>query len=322
MKSRHYAPKNTKPVLRPDEPSSAALRQILRLLLRTLRANVDGVLEDLDEEFLHDLRVATRRTRSALTQIPGVLPRSALKKFRPEFKWLGIVTGRCRDLDVFLLDMEAYRRQLGESAKEVDPILEPLKGARQRAHSSLCSSLRSRRFERLIEGWAQFLESPSEGGDDVPNDDRPISDLAGERILKAHRRVVKRGSKLVGDSPADALHRLRIDAKKLRYLLEFFACLYPEATIGRLVRELKRLQNNLGGFNDIEVQRSLLADFDRKLLAAGDARAEALPAMGRLAAAMEQRQQEYRHALGDSFGSFSGDDSRRLYRTLLSRTVP
>jgi hypothetical protein len=103
-----------------DESSAAALRQILMALLRTLQANVNGVLEDLDVEFLHDLRVATRRTRSALGQLRGVLPAAAREEFGPEFKWLGAATGPCRDLDVFLLEMESYQKQLGDSAVDFD----------------------------------------------------------------------------------------------------------------------------------------------------------------------------------------------------------
>jgi CHAD domain-containing protein len=128
--------------------------------------------------------------------------------------------------------------------------------------------------------------------------------------------VVKRGSRLGSDPPAQALHRLRIDAKKLRYLLEFFASLYPEKTIGRLVKELKQLQDILGGFNDTEVQQSWLAKIRCEVDQHDNLRAVLVPALDRLAAAIEHRQEEYRQALGGSLGSFSSDDSRQLYRTV------
>jgi CHAD domain-containing protein len=302
--------------LKSEEPSSKALRQILGRLLETLRANVDGVLADVDVEFLHDLRVATRRTRSALAQIKGVLPGQELERFTPEFKWLGTVTGPCRDLDVYLVEMEGFRRQLEDDTGVLDPLQELLERARQQAHLEVCSALESRRFQRLLDGWAEFLESPISDTEDTPNADLPISNVADERILKAYRRMVKRGSKLGFDPPAEALHRLRIDAKKLRYLLEFFAALYPKKTIARLVRELKQLQDILGGFNDMQVQQDRLAKFAEELAAGEDAHAETLFAMGRLAAAMATRQEEHRLAFSDSFAQFANDASRRLYRKI------
>ncbi len=99
------------------------MRKILKRLFGALRSNVAGVVENEDVECLHDFRVANRRTRTALSQTRGVLPSSVMDTFRPEFKWLGDVTGPCRDLDVFLLEMDGYRHQ----SKIDDGALGPLK---------------------------------------------------------------------------------------------------------------------------------------------------------------------------------------------------
>ncbi|WP_261341378.1 CHAD domain-containing protein [Candidatus Thiodictyon syntrophicum] len=79
---------------------------------------------DLDCEFLHDLRVATRRTRSALGQIRGVFPAPLAAHFKAEFAWLQEVTGPVRDLDVYLLEFDAYQRALPPALR---PDLEPLR---------------------------------------------------------------------------------------------------------------------------------------------------------------------------------------------------
>jgi CHAD domain-containing protein len=302
--------------LRPDQRSDDALRAILGQLLTILCANVDGVIDDIDVEFLHDLRVATRRTRSALAQIKGVLPKSALDTFVPEFKWLGTVTNPCRDFDVFQLEMNGFRGQLGTAVGDLDPLQSLLEHARADAHLRVTTALRTPRFRRLLDGWQAFLESPAAEDAEPPNAGRPVGDLAAERILKAYKRVVKRGSKLSGDPPAEALHRLRIDAKKLRYLLEFFASLYPPKTVGRLVKELKQLQDILGGFNDMEVQQAQLTEFARELAGSSDAGADTMLAMGRLGAAMERRQEKFRHAFAGRFAEFASDTSRRQYRKL------
>jgi CHAD domain-containing protein len=131
--------------------------------------------------------------------------------------------------------------------------------------------------------------------------------------------VVKRGGKLGEDPPAEALHRLRIDAKKLRYLLELFRSLYRDDVIRSLVKELKRLQDILGGFNDMEVQQARLTDFGHDLLASGTAEPETLMAMGRLQAILEQRQAEYRTAFASRFAGFATDESRNHYRRTFGR---
>ena len=90
--------------IRGRQSAPVAVSVVLLDLLDTLEANVDGVLRDIDTEFLHDLRVSVRRTRSALKLLGSVTP-DATGHFRDEFKWLGDVTTPVRDLDVHLLEL-------------------------------------------------------------------------------------------------------------------------------------------------------------------------------------------------------------------------
>jgi CHAD domain-containing protein len=300
-------------VLTSDQRSDEALRAILADLLETLRANIDGVLADIDIEFLHDLRVATRRTRSALAQVKGVLPGPALERFRQEFKWLGEVTGPCRDLDVYLLELEGFRRQLGEREVVLDPLHRLIERSRNQAHRKVCVGLNSSRFRRLIDSWTEFLDAPVSREEEPPNAARSIGELSSERILKAYSKMFKQRSKFTDDPTPEALHALRIDGKKLRYLLEFFASLYPAATTKQLVKELKHLQDLLGGINDMEVQQRWLRDFAGQLMDSDDAEPETLLAMGELAAAMKRRQSELQGGFASAFASFSSHDSHQLY---------
>ena len=101
-----------RPFIEPDQRSDTAVRHILIHLLDTLQANIDAVLEDLDPEPLHDLRVAARRTRSALSAFKSVLPNAVVAEFVLGFKWLGSVTGPCRDLDVHLIEIGVFQKRL------------------------------------------------------------------------------------------------------------------------------------------------------------------------------------------------------------------
>ena len=302
--------------IKPDQPSDEALRNILLTLLKTLRANVAGTIADIDTEFLHDLRVASRRTRSALTQVKGVLPAEDIAPFMTEFKWLGTVTGPCRDLDVLLMEMEEYHDELPELADALKPLLRTIQDAREEAYREVCAGLRSRRFASLVTDWEAYVASETPPDRRPDNAGVPIRETASGRILKAYRRMLKRGGNLGDDPPAEALHQLRIDAKKLRYLLEFFRNLYPKKEIDRLVRELKALQDVLGGLNDMEVQQDRLLGFARDLSSAPEDHAATLIAMGRLSAIMADRQEAYRLEFAERFEVFAHPKSQDRYRSL------
>ena len=72
--------------------------------------------------------------------------------------------------------------------------------------------------------------------------------------------MVKMGRAIDDDSPAEDLHELRKVGKELRYLLEFFASLYPADVVKPFVKTLKGLQDQLGRFQDREVQANALRD--------------------------------------------------------------
>ncbi len=301
--------------LEPDQRSDRALVTILLDLLATLEANIDGTTADLDTEFLHDLRVAARRTRSALTQLKGVLPAQLTRPFNAEFKWLGGVTGPLRDLDVYLLEMPTYQAMLPDhAARDLEPLEKLIRISRRRAHRAVVHALESARFAALAASWRAALEGFEPLDDSAAG--RPVAELAAERIAKAYRRILKKGGRLDDDPPAEALHRLRIDAKKLRYLLEFFKNLYPADAVAGRIKELKRLQDILGGFNDMEVQQHRLEGFAATLHADAAVGPSTLMTLGRLAGTLEQRQEEFRLAFHDALAEFSSRPVRDAYAEL------
>jgi CHAD domain-containing protein len=299
--------------LRAKERADRSLRTILLQLLSTLEANVDGVIADTDIEFLHDLRVATRRTRSALSQVKGVLPKDRAREFAAEFKWLGEVTGPLRDLDVFLYEMPGFHAELGGEDGSLGPLQRLLRRNRRNELRRVRRALRSKRFHALVSHWQAFLDDKPKKKHEGKQARRPIRDVADARIFKAYNRMIDRGAHLGDAPPAAELHRLRIDAKKLRYLLEFFFSLYPEKTISRLVKELKQLQDILGGFNDMDVQQRWLHDFADTLIEEQSARSETVFDMSRLAQAMAARQERYRLRFAKKFAVFANDESREIY---------
>ena len=301
--------------LEPSRRSDETLVEICRTLLETLLANEDGVRRDLDSEFLHDFRVAVRRARSALTQLKGVFPSPETELLRKELKWLGNATGPTRDLDVYLLKIPGYEASLPESVRaDLKPLRDFLERRQRREHARLVAELDSGRYRDLIRTWSRFVDEPPAGS--AAHAGRPIGELASERIWRAYRRVLKKGGAITPETPAEALHRLRIDCKKLRYLLEFFRSLYPSREAGALIKALKRLQDNLGDFNDLEVQQLKLRDFAGQIQAEGGASSATLLAMGQLVGGLGRLQEEERLAFAERFARFNRRKNRKVFLSL------
>jgi len=294
------------PALQPDERADVAVTRLLAHLAATVERNLPGTLADVDSEFLHDLRVAVRRTRSLQAQLRQVFPQAPLARFRAEFRWLQQVTGPTRDLDVHLLELDAVPEPLHAD-------LEPLRGLlhdrRRRERARMVRELRSARARSLFAEWPAFLAAPGA----PPEAGRPILALAGARISRTYRRMVEAGGRVDDSSPPEALHELRKNGKELRYLLELFASLYPEDAVGPLVKALKALQDSLGRFQDREIQAGVLRSL-RDEVAALDGGPAALMAMGAVVHGVESDQAAARSEFAERFAAFAGAPRRRLVR--------
>jgi len=308
--------------LDPEASAEAATREILWTLLATMRANEEGTRLDLDPELLHDFRVAVRRTRAVLGQVRGVFPAADVARFKKGFAWLGGATGPTRDLDVYLLKLPDYRAGL---PRRIQPHLDPL-GTFLQEHqrieqAKLARLLRTKRYRTLLRDWEAFLkreprEEEQEEAPGTENARRPIRQVASERIWKAWQRVRRRGAKITSESEAAELHRLRIACKKLRYLLEVFRSLAPADQLQPPIQALKKLQDNLGDFNDYEVQQKRVAAFADQMVNEDLAPVPTLLAMGRLQARLDRGQRKERRRFEKRFRRFTSKDQRRRLEKL------
>lgn len=304
-------------VFAPHMSASEAARIIHLSLIDTMRRNESGILEDTDCEFLHDFRVALRRARSALAQIRGVFDAGLADWAKAEMKWLGDATTPLRDLDVFLLDLSELRRRLpADRQADLDPFEAHLQTRRQQALERSRNALRSNRYSDFIDRWQQALAIQPGGDSKPPNADRPVIELASARIRKLYRRVRADGMAITDASPPDALHALRKDAKKLRYMIEFFQSLYDRTDIAELIGELKRLQDVLGRYQDCEVQRQALAQCAEEMQAAGAVPASTFLALGQIAETAAQEEAALRAQYAATFHRFDSTAQRRRVKRL------
>ncbi len=301
--------------LDPDLTARRAAIAIYRRLLDTMLVNEEGIIRDLDTEFLHDFRVAIRRTRSGLGQMKKVLPADITASMKEEFAYLGRITGPVRDLDVYLLYERDYRARLPDLLQEgLGTFFSDLAEQRRAEQKKLVRALRSPRYRQIVTSWDEYLDSD----DPTPSPDRdvPIVDLARRIIRRRFKRIMKDGLAIDGTSPDEHLHRLRIQGKKLRYSLEFFRSLFPEDEVGAVIRQLKRLQNNLGDFNDLSVQQEMLARYLHGLRPGSRRNMELAAAIGGLLTNLFHEQQRVRERFARTFARFGSRKNVALFRKL------
>lgn len=303
----------------PEEPAGLVARRIHLSLLDTIERNLPGTCANTDSEFLHDLRVAVRRARSALTQIKGVFNVDAVAAFNSRLAWIGQITGPSRDMDVYLLDYDVYRSTLPQRFQaDLDPLHGFLIAHRKSAYRSMVSKLKSKEFQAFLEEWRQFLDNPPDLDDTAFAAALPVKQVADKRIYRIYKRVLAEGSGINDASPATAFHELRKNCKKLRYLVEFFQSLYPNSRIQPLLKAFKTLLDNLGAFQDTEVQANKLREFAHQMVKEGEVPADTLLAMGMLVDGLLRRQQEARKDFHNCFNLFAGKENRKEFKSIFS----
>ncbi len=240
--------------LTPELSPSAALAALLDACRDIMENNEQGVRDDTDIEFLHDFRVTLRRARSLLRSFRGVVADDG--GLGAELAWLGSVTGPVRDLDVWLDEVET----------EPPALLEFLHAERSAARRHLLAALASRRYVRLRAQWRDYvaaLDASTASGSRAP-----LATVTSKLIWKQYRKV-RRVVREHGERIAPAeLHDLRKDVKRLRYLIEACAPLYPARDIERLQGDLKALQTSAGAVCDHFARTALVESWLQRELPA------------------------------------------------------
>lgn len=204
-------------------------------------------------EPVHQMRVAVRRLRSAL----GVFRRAAdgpcLGALGEELRALAGRLGAARNWDVFLSETAPPVRDAFPADRRIARLLDAAGRRRKAAYAALAAELDGPGFRRLGLHLAQAAalrpweaEAGPERAGMLAQD---VGTYARKLLTRRHDRMLAVGEALA-PLPAEALHELRKDAKRLRYACEFFAPLHPGKPARRFLRRLAALQEALGGLND------------------------------------------------------------------------
>ena len=254
------------PELSADMSAGRAFTLIGRACLRHLAANVPAMLSR-DGNALHQMRVALRRLRAAISLFSVVVGDDRASAIKSELKWLAQEFGPARDLDTLLVEVIKPLRK--QHAKEPGLVSINNMFARKRLKGYLQAqeAVQSVRFRRLVLDTAEWVEAgPWATSEDALARERretPIELFAAEQLSQRRKKIRRRGAKINHMSPQQ-LHRLRIQVKKARYATEFLAGVFHGKKSKKHCKKIKsslmQLQNCLGKMNDIVTHKALFAD--------------------------------------------------------------
>jgi CHAD domain-containing protein len=254
--------KRKAPGVRGDEPMAEAGRKILRVHFERMLANEAGTRKGEDIEALHHMRVATRRQRAAFRIAAPYLKRKPVKAFRAELRALARRLGKVRDLDVSIEAAEAYRASRKGAAPALGPLLDEWRSRRGDARDELLNHLDGEAYRDFTKRFGEFLSSEGAGvkdSSDVAPRPRLVRHVLPIEIWEHYGRV--RAYETVMEwAPVETIHSLRIEAKRLRYLLEFFAEALGPGLSG-VLEALIGLQDHVGELHDVDVTIGTLRDF-------------------------------------------------------------
>jgi CHAD domain-containing protein len=284
-----------------DTALDEAARRFIAARLGDVRKFDERLVGAVDADDVHDMRVATRRLRAALELFDR---KGQLQDAECAVKELGDALGEVRELHVQL----AWLRGAGNGAAEKEkPGVAALLAEREAKLPRRIERLRAALNSWTANGWST-VEAGAAG---LKLDGR----LGGRRVrrrLAARLKDVKRRMAAVAKKAGDArvAHKLRIDAKKLRYAAELAEPAFP-ADMDALIDRLQPLQELLGELHDADVHIPVV---ERFLVRAG-----AIEQPGALALLRTEmtRREELGTRLGDSIGQFRDERVLEQLRDVL-----
>jgi triphosphatase len=258
-----------------DAATIEALSAIAQECLRQVAGNAPGLVTDDDTEWVHQMRVGTRRLRSCLTLMKRFSEEAELEPLVAEVKWLATLLGNARDWDVFATETLPPRAAWFARDPSAAPGIKRLRDraarrrrdARKRAREGVASP----RFQRLLLAAGLIAATPrlaasGEGsapetaGSDAPGDGSARASVFAAKLLARRHRKFAELAQTLAHAGNDERHAARIAAKRLRYVAEFFSPLYPGKRTRTYLETLAATQDALGQFNDAVTAATLAGE--------------------------------------------------------------
>ena len=288
-----------------------AARKVLGFHFERMLQHEQGTILGKDPEELHDVRVATRRMRSALRLFGAYVTGALVAECNDGLRRLARILGDVRDMDVAIEGAKTHLASLPSPREQnLDPLLRAWRARRRPARRRLLRYLRGQTYQDFLISFRALLDAlatpyPSASEADTVGHVVPPFIYVDWRVVHAYDAVLDR-------APIELLHALRIDCKRLRYIMEFFREVLPKKMVG-IIDEVIDIQDHLGELHDAAVTIDMLDDF-----VAGSQDTAALEAV---TVYREACQEQMSHLLGGfpkAWKRFSRASLRRRFEELLS----
>jgi CHAD domain-containing protein len=242
------------PVLPDDPMSEAARKALLKDFIRMLD-NESGSRTGADMMHVHQMRVATRRMRSVFQLLGGHFKSKAVSGYQRRLRQIARALGQVRDLDVTIANLTRFQETLGDTDRTaLQKPIDILSQRRDSERKKLDKALDKKGYHKFVDDFTAFVTTPGEGaqslpqGDGVPTEVRHLLPVAAYEHLAAVRAY----GRSLADAENETLHLLRIEFKRLRYLLSIFDDVLGKA--GKdFIGEIKIVQDHLGRLQDAVV---------------------------------------------------------------------
>ena len=249
--------KATQVQLLPDAPPADAFRQIALSCLDHLQQNHAGAMASGNPEYIHQMRVATRRLRAALRLFGPLLPSGFDEPLLPPLRELMTALGRARDYDVLLAEIAEPVLQALPDEPRLAALVGIITERRFDMRQQALRLLHSPRFGSIVLHALASINGMKVGSGGTATEDLTTIDFAASRLRRLRKKVLGLATCARIDNPP-SLHALRIGIKRLRYALEFFAPLASTRAMRRMLTQLVILQETLGQINDLANAGELL----------------------------------------------------------------
>lgn len=225
----------------------SCLAHILRHEAGALAGRVDGV---------HQVRVGARRLRAVLSAFRPLLPRKQRAWAQDQLRRLAETLSEVRNLDVFAESLIGTAKLAETRRRRLTAVV---RRRRRAAHAKARLLIGSARFTGLMLELMRWFDGC--GWREDGEDERlrqPVGAVASDLLERRLHAVAKAAHDFANQSPGQR-HRLRIAVKKLRYTAELLGALYVPTAVREFIEPLRRLQDDLGHGNDVEVAQQIVA---------------------------------------------------------------
>jgi len=293
-----FTPEQTSlPSLTADMHTEQAVRAMAVAMLQQASVHVPGVIADTDTEFLHQFRVNFRKLRSLVSLLHKALPAETVALLKPTLSSIAGATNKLRDLDVFLLEQDTYRAMLPENfSTGLSELYEFIELRREQEKISVARYFLSDTYANDLAMCAAELSLPASL--QTPMATKPLLRAVNKLLLNRYHKMLTMSTVIHSEAPDEEVHELRIEFKKLRYLIEFFSSLLPPKRIDKFIGTVKKIQTVLGNFNDYGIQIEFLSSY------VDDNRIEMSKALSGLIAVLHQKKMAERQKVDAALANF------------------